>query len=146
MEEELKNKLVSLDSNIFVYYFESNPEFGICVKEIFLLLEKNKLKAVTSVTTLIELLSRKELDDHQLDLLRERFSTVPNLQTFDINEELALEAARIRREYKFKMPDAIQLATAINQKAQAFITNDDGLKKFKEIKVLLLSEVKLRGD
>ncbi|GAG74921.1 unnamed protein product, partial [marine sediment metagenome] len=38
-------------------------------------------------------------------------------------------------------PDAIQIATSLEAKADIFITNDSTLKKISEIKVLLLSEM-----
>lgn len=41
----------------------------------------------------------------------------------------------------FRLPDSIQLATAKLNKAKAFITNDERLKSFKELKVVLIKEI-----
>ncbi|OGE64802.1 hypothetical protein A3I48_01575 [Candidatus Daviesbacteria bacterium RIFCSPLOWO2_02_FULL_36_7] len=62
------------------------------------------------------------------------------MEIYQVDEKIAVESARIRRKYSFRLLDSIQLATALYAKAQAFITNDDRLKKFKELKVILLKE------
>jgi predicted nucleic acid-binding protein len=66
---------------------------------------------------------------------------VPNLTDLEDNMAISLEAARIRREYGLRLPDATQLATAIYAKAKAFITNDHRLKQFKEIKIITLEQL-----
>lgn len=135
------NGIIGLDTNIFIYYFHKNEDFGESAKEVFKTLATDKKKAVTSIITLTELLSLK-MSDTGIDLLRDSFLQTPNLSIFDTNQKIALEAARIRRIYGFRLPDAIQLATAIHGKADIFITNDSRLKKIKGIKVILIGEVK----
>lgn len=46
-------------------------------------------------------------------------------------------AAEIRTQYNLRPPDAIQISSAILEDAQAFITNDEKLKRVKEIKGLV---------
>lgn len=133
-------KLVGLDSNIFIYQFEQHPQFSPKTSAIFGKLAGKKLQAVTSIISLTEALSYPS-PEAVLTQIRIGFS-VPNLTVLEVNEQIGLEAARIRREYPLRLGDAIQLATAICSKAKAFITNDDKLKKFKELKVVILSELK----
>lgn len=132
-------KLAGLDSNIFIYQFEDHPEFSQNTNIIFEKLAKNKLKAVTSIISLIEALSYPSPPEVRTKI-KEGFS-VPNLIIFDINQSIGLEVARLRREYGLRLADAAQLATTQHAKAKAFITNDERLKKFKELKVILLSEL-----
>lgn len=133
-----KIKTVGLDSNIFSYQFHQDPIFGSSAKQIFDLLSLNKLQAVTSVVTFIEILSVKA-SIKEIKELEKLFLRTPNLGIFEVNQTIASEAAKIRREYGFRIPDAIQLATALTQKAQAFVTNDKKLKGFKGLKIILLS-------
>ena len=133
-------KFVGLDSNIFIYQFEANPEFNHITNTIFDRLSKNKLRAVTSIISLIESLSYPS-PETILTQIKEGF-TIPNLTVLEVNMEIGLEAARIRREYGFRLGDAVQLATTTYSKTKVFITNDERLKKFKELKVILLSELK----
>lgn len=137
----MKSKFVGLDSNIFSYQFHQNPQFGPATKKIFDALSSNQLRAVTSIITLLEILS-VNAPPNKIKGLEKLFLEMPNLMTFPVNHEIAVMATTIRREYKFRTPDAIQLATAKHARAKAFITNDDDLKKFKELKIILLSELK----
>lgn len=95
---------------------------------------------VTSILTLTELLSFKA-PERMIKILEDEFSSIPNLSLREVNQEVAQEAARIRRKYGLKIVDSIQVATALIGRAQAFITNDDHLKSFKELKILSLSQV-----
>lgn len=133
-------KLVGLDSNVFIYNLEHNPQFISSTDFIFNQLLSNKLKAATSIISLIEMLSYPGTADVEEKIVEEFFST-PNLEVFEVTKEIATKAARIRRNYKFRLPDSIQLATAIHAKAKAFISNDQRLKVFKEIPVILLSKI-----
>lgn len=133
-----KYKFVGLDANIFSYHFHQDPLFGPLTKEIFDLLSLNRLRAVTSIITLIEILSVKA-SSVKIKGLKKLFSEIPNLAVVEVNEEIADKTVLIRRKYGFRTPDAIQLATAVQARAKVFITNDERLKKLKELKVILLS-------
>jgi len=53
---------------------------------------------------------------------------------FDV--ETAVEAARIRSVYRLRLPDAIQVATAIRVGAAAMITHDKALAQVTGLRVL----------
>lgn len=129
-----QNKLLCLDTNIFIYYFQAENEFGLKTKKLFELLVKNKAHAVTSIITQIELLSL-DMSPEESKRLYSLFLETPHLKVENLVPDIANEAAKIRREYDFRTPDAIQLATAVYSKADAFITNDRKLLSFKGILV-----------
>lgn len=135
----MRNKLIGLDTNIFIYQFQGNPQFGKHTQNIFSQLASNKIQAVTSIITFTEVLSFKKSEEVISDL-KSLLLEVPNLEMKDVSIDIAEEAARIRRTYGFHLPDAIQLATAINGKAAMFITNDTKLRKCKEIKIVSLHQ------
>lgn len=137
-----KFKTFALDTNIFIYHFHRYPKFTELADNLFLYFEKQKRRTVTSIISLVELLSYK-VGDEKIKELKEAFNTTPNLTIYAVEDDIADRAAQIRRKYNFRLPDSIQLATALHSKAQAFITNDRRLKRFKELPVLLLSETKL---
>lgn len=141
MNQISKFKLAALDTNIFIYYFEQNISFGTKAKLIFDNLSSNKLKACTNITSLAEIISSPKLTDAAVKETRRLFFSIPNLEIYQVDEKIAIESARIRRKYSFRLLDTIQLATALNAKARVFITNDENLKKFKELKVILLKEL-----
>lgn len=137
----MKNKIIALDSNIFIYHFEKNPHYTSYTRNIFKRIINKSFHGITSVISLIETLSYPA-PDAVLSEIEDKFRSLPNFTLFDITQEIALEAARIRRQYKFRLPDSIQLATALLNKANTFIANDSRLQKFKEIEVLLLKNFK----
>ena len=54
---------------------------------------------------------------------------------------IARRAAEIRVQYSLKLPDALQIATAISSDCEAFLTNDVQLKRVIELQVLVISEL-----
>jgi len=141
--EKLKGKVVGLDTLVFIYHFEENQAYSPLTFSIFEGLEKGDFKGLTSILTLLEILVKPRKENNLL--LTERykllFETFPNLQVKTLNENIADIASGLRANYNINTPDAIQIATALEAKADIFITNDVTLKKISEIKVLLLNEM-----
>ncbi len=130
-------KLVFLDANIFIYYFQGHPTFGPRVKKVFAALQQDRWDAVTSVLTQMELLLFK-IADAEIRRLSSIFLETPNLDIVPITSEIAVAAARVRREYGFTTPDAIQLAVALEHNAAEFWTNDAQLRRCTELRVRLV--------
>lgn len=134
----IENNIIGLDTNIFIYYFEENHHFLPLVDKLFKDLEKNKFTAVTSVISLTETLSFPKLPHDKINFLHKGFLELSNFTMFNVTETIAVEAAKLRRKYHFRLGDAIQIATAIHAKADMFITNDERLTMCKEMKIKLL--------
>ncbi|MGI8419460.1 MAG: type II toxin-antitoxin system VapC family toxin [Candidatus Levyibacteriota bacterium] len=135
----MKSKILAIDTTIFIYHFEANRQYISFTTAIFNSFIENKFKGITSVISVIETLSYPAPDK----LIKEReedFKTLPHFNVYDVTQEIAIITAKIRRKYKYRTPDAIQLATALYGKADIFITNDTKLQQFKELKVMLLKE------
>lgn len=142
-ENELrKHKRVGIDSSIFIYKFEQNKEFEPLCSVIFTTLSKNKLHLITSAVTASEILVQPfaKKDIEIINLYENLFLTLPNFTLTPIDYKLAKIAAQIRAEDKILLPDAFQIAAAIQEKASMFITNDLKLKKVTDIKILCLKD------
>lgn len=135
-----KFKLIGLDTNVFSYHFHNHPQFVKFTDIVFNYLNQGQSKGITSIITLTELLSAK-VPPAKIKMLQQAFNTTPNLTVLEVNHEIAWKAAKIRRKYEFRLPDAIQIATAIHAKAKAFITNDNRLKNYQGLKIILLTEI-----
>ena len=59
---------------------------------------------------------------------------------YEASNKLVDRIVDLRTKYGVKTPDAIHLATAIEHKADVFVTNDRQLKKVKEIVMLYLGD------
>lgn len=135
-----KFKRVGIDTNFFIYYFQKHPLYGPIVKEIFNIFLDRQTLIITSILTLTEILSFKS-SETLLSSLEEKITFITNLQLTEVDIKIARDAAKIRRKYGFTLVDAIQLATALENNAEVFITNDKKLQRFKELKVILLSSL-----
>lgn len=133
-------KVVGIDTSPFIYHLQGEPVFSKLTTDLFKTVENGLVRGITSVITLMEVLV-KPLNDGNL-LAAEEYKvllrTFPNLTMREIDEEVASRAADLRAEYKIRAPDALQLSTAIEEDAKAFVTNDEALSKVKDIEVLVM--------
>jgi predicted nucleic acid-binding protein len=139
----LSGQTVGLDTAPLIYFIERHPLYLPLVEPFFEAVERGAVRVVTSTLTLTEVLVHPyRHGDHDLArqyaeiLLRAR-----NVSTFPVSPEIAAEAARLRALYGIRTPDAIQLATAQQGNAKAFLTNDEGLEKAGGLQVLVLKRL-----
>ncbi len=142
-----RHKLVGIDTSPFIYHLQKNPEYSNLTVRLFEEVEKGSLKAVTSVLTLMEVLVKpKQAGDRQaVEDYRFVLKTFPNLALKPIDEACAERASDLRATYGVKAPDALQVATALSSRASGFVTNDERLKKIRELDVMVLAEFSETG-
>jgi len=100
--------------------------------------------AVTSPITLAECLVRP-FDLGQTQLQRAFINTIAtgtNTIFVPINDPIiAIQAAQIRAKYNLQLPDAFQIAVALNAECEAFLTNDTAFRRVTELQILILNEL-----
>jgi predicted nucleic acid-binding protein len=135
--------LVALDTALFIYHFEKENRFFPATSYVFEQIENDRIKAVTTVISLAEILVKpmqigavQAIEDYQIVL-----NNFPHLTILDIDQKMTFVAAEIRSSYGIKLPDALQIAGGLVSGANLFITNDKKLKKVKEIKVITLLDL-----
>ena len=133
---------LGLDTMPFIYHFEENEDYLHFTRVLFELIEDGRIEGKTSVITRLEILAKPREDGDELlaDEYRLILENFPHLEVIPVDAEVADLASAIRAKYKLRTPDAIQLATSIVKGAQAFVTNDESLKKVKEIEILVMKE------
>jgi predicted nucleic acid-binding protein len=137
-----KHKIVGLDTAPLIYFIEDVAPYADLVEPIFRLLESGRTTAVTSTITLAEVLT-KPLSDKNLQLVDEIKFTLKSLSTLSlipVGEAIAEAAALIRARYTLRLPDALQVASAIQGGATLFITNDGRFKKVEGIETVVLED------
>ena len=132
-----RQRIVGLDTDIFIYHFEENPEYVSFTEDLFEKIESGRLRAVTSVLTLHEILTgvRKAKDARLVTLYRDLLGSFPNLSMMPFDADVAEISSALCARYGIRTPDAIQVATAILHSAEEFFTNDERLAIVKDIKV-----------
>lgn len=136
---------IAFDTAPIIYFVEANPSYIVLVNAIFQEIDKDNLKAVTSTISLTEVLVHPF--EKQLSVLQQQYTHLllhsRHFITIPLDAAVAIHAAELRAKYKsqnLRTPDAIQLAVALQEGCQAFITNDKRLKVVKEIEVLVLDD------
>ena len=83
---------------------------------------------------------RADVLRHGREALAERYRQVltasPGWSVVDVDAAVAESAARLRARYGLRLPDAIQLATAIRSGSSALVTHDRDFSKVRGIPVL----------
>ena len=64
-----------------------------------------------------------------------------NLELHPINSGVAVLAAELRARYNLRTPDALQVSVAVQAGCQGFLTDDNGIKRVTELRVVLLDEL-----
>jgi predicted nucleic acid-binding protein len=138
-----RHKRIGLDTNIFIFQLEENRKYIDFVHPIFQWLEAPASYAATSTVTMLELLVHpyKRSDVDTVNRFYALLSTYPNLHWVDLTLPVADAAARLRAEFNFKTPDAIQAASALASEATGFISNDSAFKRLKNMDVLILDDL-----
>lgn len=127
---------------VFIYQYEDNPTYAPLTDEIFNMIERGETKAMTSTLTMMEVLvnpkrlGKQDLVDDYIYTL----TTFPNLEMRTVDAVVAEEAAGLRARYNLRPADAIQIAACLAGGADAFVTNDDAMKRVTELEVISLRE------
>jgi predicted nucleic acid-binding protein len=119
-------QLIALDTAPLIYFIEEHPIYLPIVTPFFEKLDQGKIKVVTSVITLSEVLV-KPLRDGETKLAqqyRDILLNINGLITVEVSIDIAEKAAQLRSQYSLRTPDAIQIATALQSNATALLTND----------------------
>ncbi len=122
-------EIVAIDTNCFIYYLEGGMWAEELKDNLFLPLEEGSFRAVTSVLTIAEMLVRPKSLGLQ-DVCEEYIlllSSYPNLEIVPFTLRIAIRCAEVRAHYRLPTPDALQVATALEEGAGVFLTNDTDL-------------------
>ena len=79
------------------------------------------------------------LQQNFLDLL----TNTQGITLANIDVAVGRLAADIEARYRLKLPDALQIATALVAGCEAFLTNDVQLSRVTELKIILVSELEV---
>ena len=122
---------ILLDSVSIVYYLERNPRYFAAAAEWMERVNAGRLTAVASALLLAEVLvpayrAGKPAAARQARAALER---IPNFELVDATPAVSDVAARLRAEHNLRTPDALHVATALNEEVDWVVTNDARLRR-----------------
>lgn len=138
-------KKIFLDTSPIIYFMDDDKLFKDKTKEILWDFLSRDVCLITSVITEAEYLTYHYKIGNEGALKSFwNFLNGASVLLYPIRADISERAARIRADYpSFKLPDALQLATACISGCDLFLTNDKQLKQFKEIPCMTIEEWEL---
>jgi predicted nucleic acid-binding protein len=135
---------IALDTPTFAYHADRHPRSYAPSDRILEGLATGAFEGVASVLIVAETL----VPYHRLNraatarALQEAWKSIPALKLGDIGPRLADRVARLRAKYNLRTPDAVHVATALQERAEWFVTNDRRLRMIERegLRVWLIEE------
>ena len=136
---------LGLDTSPFIYFIERNQTYVAIMREIFRRIDSGVFEGCSSAITMTEVLVQPKKNQNLV--LERQYSDLlmhgRNFTLISIDPQIAGSAADLRARYNLRTPDALQVAAALQAGCEAFLTNDKGLQRVTELRVLVLDELKL---
>lgn len=135
--------LLFLDTAPVIYYVERPAPFFALSRVVFRHINSGLLPAITSPITLAECLLYPHKQGNRK--IRRQFLQLivsgVNVQFVPTNAEIADRSAELRGRYNLGFGDSLQVATAIYAGCDGLLTNDKGLRRVEEVRVLVLEDL-----
>jgi len=135
---------VGLDTSILIYHLEDIEPYADLTEVTFSAIAEGLPRAVLSVISVTELLVQPFArgEENRTTIFEQFILSLPNVDLIAPTYTIAKEAARLRARYAIRTPDALLISTALNEKAEAFLTNDSRLRRLKAegINILVLDD------
>ena len=127
--------LVLVDTAPWIYLLEDHPQFAPLFLGLFEAAERGHVQLALTTITLAEVLTGPL--KHKQTALAKRYENALNkYQVLPLTATIAGLAAQLRIQYRLKLPDAVQLASALDRGAAALVTHDRDFSKVKGLPVL----------
>ena len=117
---------VTVDSAPIIYLLEGHPHFAARFAPLFERAEAGDYELVISTVTLVEVLTGplRTGNETLAQQYRRTLTAQPVWRLADLNASIAHRAARLRGSFKLRLPDAVQVATALETASIALVTHD----------------------
>jgi predicted nucleic acid-binding protein len=127
--------LLLVDSAPIIYTLEANERFAQRFAPLFQRHAMGELVIAVTTITIAEVLTGP-LKAGEEALAKRYRAVLDTWQVVDFTSDIAESAARLRGAYGLKLPDAIQLASALEINAHALITHDRDFAQVRGMRVL----------
>ena len=138
LEQLTEGCTVTVDTAPIIYMLDGNETFAPHYRPLFTAVEQGLLDAVVSTITIAEVLAGplgsgdEILAARYLDVL----TRSPGWTVWDLTTEVAETAARVRVQTRLRLPDAVQVATALASGSAALVTHDRDFETVEGMRVL----------
>lgn len=124
-----------IDSAPIIYLLEGHKKFAARFMPVFERHANGEVLLAVTTVTLSEVLTGP-LRAGEEALAKRYRAALEAWQVVELSADVAESAARLRGAYALKLPDAIQLASALSINADALVTHDRDLAKVTGLRIL----------
>jgi predicted nucleic acid-binding protein len=130
--------LIAIDTAPLIYWLEDHPRWGAAYASLFEGIASGRWRGLISTVTLAEVVTGPlQLGREQLaERYEASLSDPANLTLVSLTPPIAMGAARLRARYRLRLPDAVQLATALHSGAVALVSHDNDFAGCSDLPVL----------
>jgi predicted nucleic acid-binding protein len=128
---------VLVDTNPIIYVFEGNP-LAAQFKGVFADIESGRIQAIVTPITIAEIVCGPMKAGNEALAERYRYALCAGSgwALREIDADIAMLAARLRLQHRIKLPDALQLATAVHEGCHSLLTYDRDFGDGTVVKIL----------
>ena len=127
---------VLVDTAPWIYLLEDHAEFAPRFLGLFEAAERGPIQLALSTVTLAEVLTGP-YKAGQTALAKRYETALGAYQMVPLSAAIASLAAQLRVQYRLKLPDAVQLASALQIGAAALVTHDRDFSAVQGLPVLM---------
>jgi predicted nucleic acid-binding protein len=127
--------LLLVDSAPIIYLLEGHPKLAPVFRPLFAEHDAGRIRFAVTTITLAEVLTGPLQAGNEVLAARYR-AILESWQVVDLNVEIAASAARLRASLRLKLPDAVQVASAIAINAYALVTHDRDFSRIPSLRVM----------
>ncbi len=114
---------VLVDTAPWIYLLQDHPAFAPKFEGLFAAAEEGRVELALTTITLAEVLVGP-YKAGEVALAKRFEKALCSYVVMPLSEAIATQAAQLRAQYALKLPDAVQLATALDMGAAALVTHD----------------------
>ncbi len=117
---------VGLDTQVLIYHLEDIAPYAELTTHLLAEASAGTLQLLLSVVSLSEILVKpwQEGDGDRAGRIRMALESLPGIQFADVTAADAADGASLRGRTGLPLPDALIVASVVNQGARAIVTND----------------------
>jgi len=127
---------VLVDTAPWIYLLEDHAEFAPRFVGLFEAAERGQIQLALSTVSLAEVLAGP-LKAGQTALAKRYETALGAYQVVPLSAAVASLAAQLRVQYRLKLPDAVQLASALDIGVAALVTHDRDFSAVQGLPVLM---------
>ena len=126
---------VLVDTAPWIYVLEDHPVWASQFFGLFEAAERGRLQLALTTVTLAEVLAGP-FKAKQTALAKRYEKALGRYHVVPLSAQVAVVAAQLRVQYRLKLPDAVQLASALDIGAAALVTHGRDFSKVLDFPVL----------